>query len=104
MNDFASFFYRASLHWTELPAQFACMYIKETICYWSFFLSKQQIFSPGLLTRPVLIMSVAENGVGVKWKDGGMEVQLFSLLFYFAANLFLPMYCRLLGQGGGFLQ
>lgn len=68
------FFYRASLHWTELPALFACMYIKETICYWSFFLSKQQIFSPGLLTRPVLIMSVAENWGGGEmegWGDGG---------------------------------
>lgn len=41
------------------------------------FLSKQQIFSPGLLTRPVLIMSVAE--------DWGREVQLFS-----SPSLFCP--------------
>lgn len=85
MNDFASFFSRASLHWTELPAIFACMCIKETICYWSCFLSKQQIFSPGLLTRPVLIISVDEAGWGV-----GSEVQLFFSAFLFASNLF---YC-----------
>lgn len=47
------------------------------------FLSKQQIFSPGLLTRPVLIMSVLKKGG--RRMDGGREVQLF-----FSPSLFCP--------------
>lgn len=60
------------------------MHIKDTIC----FLCKQQIFSPGLLTRPVLITSVAENGGG--WMGGGAPIIFlsFSLSFFFAPNLF----------------
>lgn len=85
---------------------FACVYVRETICYWSLFLSKQQIFSPGLLTRLVLIVSVAEDwgvgrGVGV-YGDGRMgegRSNYFSLLLFFCPKPFFTH--MLLGEGGG---
>lgn len=50
---------------------------------YNMFLCKQQIFSPGLLTRPVLIMSVSEDKNG-----GGRETNYFSFLL--ALFLFCP--------------
>lgn len=69
------------------------------------FLSKQQIFSPGLLTRLVLIMSVAEDGGGGEedGRLGGGKSNYFPLLLFFAPNLFSLVCCLLSGQGGGFL-
>lgn len=65
------------------------MYIKDTI----WFLCKQQIFSPGLLTRTVLIMSVSEDENG-----GGRETNYFSFLlalFLFAPNLFFLIHAAI---------
>lgn len=50
------------------------------------FLCKQQIFSPGLVTRPTLIMSVAKNEGG-GWEGRPIIFLSFSLSL-FSPNLF----------------
>lgn len=62
MNDFARFFLQGFITLVRATSAI-CMHVyKGNNMLLVIFLSKQQIFSPGLLTRPVLIMSVAEDG------------------------------------------
>lgn len=50
------------------------------------FLFKQEIFSPDLPTKPVLIISVAWGGEGM-----GEASPIIFLSYFFAPNLFSPM-------------
>lgn len=97
MNDFASFFLQGFITLHRATSTICMRVYKGDNMLLVIFLSKQQIFSPGLLTRPVLIMSVAEDGgeEEKRLKDGGREVQLFfSPSFSFSPQTFFsPMCC-----------
>lgn len=94
MNDFAGFFSVAPLRPSELAAGFSYTHIKDTIC----FLCKQQIFSPGLLTGPVLIMTVAGDG-GCVGGERPIIFLSFSLSFFFCPKPFFHSCCYLSEEG-----
>lgn len=80
------FFNWASLHWSEIPVLFTCIYKGHNMslvifCAYSIF------FFPGLLSRPVLIMSVVKDvDEGGGWVGG--KTNYFPLLLFILPQTF----------------
>lgn len=82
MNEFAFFFPQDFVTLVRATSTICLHVYKEYNMLPVIFLCKQQIFSPGLVTRPTLIMSVAKNEGG-GWEGRPIIFLSFSLSLSF---------------------